>query len=54
MTTDWSYEAFQDAGGHAPVNPSSVNSSLTELDSVFDFTQLQGKDAGQQVCQRDD
>ena len=51
MTTDWSYEAFQDAGGH--VNPSSSNSTSNELDTVFDFTQLQGKDVGQQVCQRD-
>lgn len=53
MTTDRSYEAFQDAGGQAHVNPSSVNSTSNELDSVFDFIQLQGKDAGQQVCQRD-
>lgn len=51
MTTDWSYETFQDAGGHALVNPSSNSSTLNELDSVFDFTQLQGKDVGQQVCQ---
>lgn len=54
MTTDRSYEAFQDAGGHAHLNPdlnsSSVNSTSTELDSVFDLTQLQGKDAGQQFA----
>jgi rapamycin-insensitive companion of mTOR len=50
MTTDWSYEAFQDAGAHAHVNPSSSNSTSNELDSVFDFTQLQGKDAGQQFA----
>lgn len=50
MTTDWSYEAFQDAGGHAHVNPNSGNSASNELDSVFDFTQLQGKDAGQKFA----
>lgn len=54
MTTDWSYEAFQDAGGHAHVNPSSSSSTSNVLDTVFDFTQLQGKDAGQQVCQRNE
>jgi len=53
MTTDWSYEAFQDAGGHAHPNLSSGNSTSNEPNSVFDFTQLQGKDSGQQVCQRD-
>lgn len=50
MTTDWSYEAFQDAGGHAHVNPSSSNSTSNELDTVFDLTQLQGKDVGQQFA----
>lgn len=49
MTSDRLNEAVQDAGGSAHVTPSSANSSSNALDTVFNFTLLEGKDAGQQV-----
>ena len=48
MTSDRSHEAVQDV-----VTPSSANSTSNALDSVFNFSQLEGKDAGQQVRQCD-
>lgn len=51
MTSDRSHEAVQDAGGSAHVTPSSTSSSSNALDTVFSFSQLEGKDAGKQVRQ---
>ncbi|SRR5216684_2591747 len=51
MTSDRPHEAVQDAGSSAHVTPSSANSSSNALDTVFNFSQLEGKDAGQQVRQ---
>jgi hypothetical protein len=51
MTSDRSHEAVQDTGGSAHVTPSSTNSSSNALDTVFNFSHLEGKDAGQQVRQ---
>jgi hypothetical protein len=49
MTSDRLHEAVQDAGGSAHVTPSSASSPSNALDTVFNFSQLEGKDAGQQV-----
>jgi hypothetical protein len=49
MTSDRPHEAVQDAGGSAHVTPNSPNSSSNVLDTVFNFSQLEGKDAGQRV-----
>lgn len=49
MTSDRSHEAVQDAGGSAHVTPSSANSFSNALDTVFNYSLLEGKDAGQQV-----
>ena len=51
MTSDRPHESAQDAGGSAHVTPSSTNSSSNPLDTVFSFSLLEGKDAGQQVRQ---
>ena len=51
MTSDRPHESVQDAGGSAHVTPSSTNSSSNPLNTVFSFSQLEGKDAGQQVRQ---
>lgn len=50
MTSDRLHEAVQDAGGSAHVTPSSANSSSNALDTVFNFSQLEGKDTGQQLA----
>jgi hypothetical protein len=50
MTSDHSHEAVQDAVGSAHSTPSSATATSNELDSIFNFSQLEGKDAGQQVC----
>ncbi|KAF8501078.1 Rapamycin-insensitive companion of mTOR, N-term-domain-containing protein, partial [Russula emetica] len=50
MTSDRPHEAVQDAGGSAHVTPSSANSSSNVLDTIFNFSQLEGKDAGQQLA----
>lgn len=49
MTSDRPHEVVQDAGSSAHVTPSSANSSSNTLDTVFNLSQLEGKDAGQQV-----
>ena len=51
MTVDRPFESFQDAGSSAQAIPTTSNSVPNELDGVFDFFQLEGKDAPQQVCQ---
>ena len=51
MTSDRPHEAVQDAGGSAHVTPSSNNAASNVVDTVFNFSQLEGKDAGQQVRQ---
>lgn len=50
MTSDRLHEAVQDAGGSAHVTPSSASSPSNALDTVFNFSQLEGKDAGQQLA----
>ncbi|KAI0304497.1 Rapamycin-insensitive companion of mTOR, N-term-domain-containing protein [Multifurca ochricompacta] len=51
MTVDRSFEAFQDVGSPTHVVLSSANSTTSnELDSVFDFSHLEGKDAGKQLA----
>lgn len=50
MISDPSLEAVQDTGASTHVTPSSANTASNELDTVFSLTQLEGKDAGQQVC----
>ena len=49
MTSDRPHEAVQDAGSSTHVTPCSANSSSNALDTVFNLSQLEGKDAGQQV-----
>jgi hypothetical protein len=51
MTSDRPHEAIQDAGGSVHVTPGSANAASNVLDAVFNFSMLEGKDAGQQVCQ---
>jgi hypothetical protein len=46
MTSDRPHEAVQDA---AHVTPGSASAASNVLDTVFNFSQLEGKDAGQQV-----
>jgi len=50
MASDHSLEAVQDAGGPTHVTPGNANAASNEPDTVFDFSQLEGKDARQQVC----
>ncbi|KAI0252434.1 Rapamycin-insensitive companion of mTOR, N-term-domain-containing protein [Lactifluus subvellereus] len=50
MTIDHPFESFQDAGGPAHTIPSTSNSVPNELDGVFDFFQLEGKDPAQQLA----
>jgi hypothetical protein len=50
MISDLSLEAVQDAGSSTHVTPSSANTTSNELDTIFNLSQLEGMDAGQQVC----
>ncbi|KAI9458810.1 Rapamycin-insensitive companion of mTOR, N-term-domain-containing protein [Russula earlei] len=50
MTSDRSHEAVQDVEGTSHVTHTSSNAASSELDSVFNFSQLEGKDAGQQLA----
>ena len=49
MMSDPSLEAVQDSAASTLVNPSIANTASNELDTVFGFSQLEGKDTGQQV-----
>lgn len=51
MTSDRPHEAVQDAAGSTHGTPGSANATSNVLDSGFSFSQLEGKDAGQQVRQ---
>ena len=50
MTSDHSLEAVQDAGPPPHITLGSANAASNEPDSDFDFSQLEGRDARQQVC----
>jgi len=50
MISDPSLEAVQDSGPSTHVTLSSANTASNELDTVFNLSQLEGMDAGQQVC----
>jgi len=51
MASDRSHDAVQDVEGATHITVNIVNAVINELDSVFNFSQLEGKDAGQQVRQ---
>ncbi|KAI0004603.1 Rapamycin-insensitive companion of mTOR, N-term-domain-containing protein [Russula compacta] len=50
MTSNPLNEVVQDAGGSTHVTPSCSNVIPNELDNVFNFSYLEGKDAGQQLA----
>ena len=49
MSSDHPLEAVQDAGDPTHATPDTANAASNESDTVFDFSQLEGKDARQQV-----
>ncbi|KAI0259840.1 Rapamycin-insensitive companion of mTOR, middle domain-containing protein [Gloeopeniophorella convolvens] len=50
MTADRSHDPFYDAGQPAHATFSSTNSTLNEVESVFDFSQLEGRDVVQRLA----